>query len=399
MTKHCFTAAMFAIGCLCVGVPAANAQQAGDQVFDENADLPSANPDIEQQMKGKFPAMERGAPVPLGSIQKAWEKSPATAGIYKVKWSHDAVTKITLREAMTTTIRLPEWEKIDRVVLGDTRIFRAAQINDNTETVWAVNPGSDTSLTIIGESSNIYVFYLHSETWNSDNIPDLTVIIDAVQPAIAEPEDGIGTSGGGGPVSITGPNSGANIHLASLTGGKPGKPEWLKGIPYDPSRIRRDLALYGDSELAPDDVFRDNQFTYLCYGERWDDGDLMVATPSVVTNDTDRPVNFQIKNGCMIIEATGQLSLKHGNSVLCIKPDPEMQTPRLSAAAERVRRLKPSDPAPSAAHQPVATASPSSPLPPVGPIAVQELPGAAVNQQAPDWTPKPTTIPDKQSGR
>jgi ComB9 competence protein len=378
---------------LSIGIvsPLAQAQDAQNaQVFDENGDLPKANPDVERQVKGQYPTMQRdAAPVPIGAIQKAWDNAPPSAGIFKVKWAQEATTKIALREGMTTTIRLPLWETIDRVILGDTVIYHVKQLDDQTVTVWITNPGSDTSLTILGQSHNIYTFYLRSADFKAGFITDLLVLIDAAQPDGYSPDDG-GATGGNGPVSILGPESrGATMHLASANDGKAKKPEWLKDIPFDPARIRRDLALFGDQEMAPDDVFRDDQFTYLCYGERWNDGDFMVATPAVVTDGTDRPVNFRVKSGCMIIESTGQLSLKHGDSVLCVKPDPDRAAPRLSAAASRVRALKPSTSAPAAKGQPTTKVNvPSSPTPSAGPITTKPLPQQpAANEQTPPQIP------------
>ena len=155
----------------------------------------------------------------------------------------------------------------------------------------------------------------------------------------------------------------------------------------DPSRIRRDLALFGDAELAPDDVFRDDQFTYLCYGERWDDSDLMVAAPAIVTDRVDRQVNFRVKSGCLIIEAIGTVSLKHGNSVLCVKPDPDLAQPRQSAAAAKVRALQsaPATKAPADANSQPADSSP----PPAGAAqqSVEPLPAADASAAMPATTP------------
>ncbi|HVJ35205.1 MAG TPA: TrbG/VirB9 family P-type conjugative transfer protein [Terriglobia bacterium] len=391
--------AAFALMALVTLVTApAFAQQA--KVVDDEADLPAApagNPDVEKQFNGQYPTMDRQAPVPLGATQKAWDKAGPSAGIFKVKWQQETTTKIALRSAMTTTIRLPLWETIDRVILGDTTIYHVKQLDDQTVTLWISNPGSDTSLTILGQSHNIYSFYLRSSDVNAGFISDLLVLIDAQQPDGYSPDSDVESSGGNGPVSILGPEGhGPSLHLASYRDDKKKKPEWLKDVPFDPARIRRDLALFGDQELAPDDVFRDDQFTYLCYGERWNDGDFMVATPAVVTDGTDRPVNFRVKSGCMIIESTGQLSLKHGNEVLCVKPDPDRVAPRISAAAVRVRALKPA--APARKGQPAAkTNVPSSSAPSAGPITTQPLPPASGASTAPaDQTPANT---DKRSGK
>lgn len=387
MKFRTLTAAITAAAFALQAVPAV-AQDA--EVFDENAELPEANVDVEAQMNGQFPPMLRPDAVPLGAVQEQWTNAGADAGILRVEWDPYKSIKLKLREAMTTTIRLPEWEQIDRVVLGNTRVFKAEQLNENTVEVWATHPGADTSLKILGASQNIYVFYLRGETWNSKNIPDLTVMIEAPVPGAIGGDAPSSSPQQIGPVSIMKPRQQSepmpSVWLSSA-GGETKKPEWLKDVSFDPSRIRRDLALFGDAELAPDDVFRDDQFTYLCYGERWDDSDLMVAAPAIVTDRVDRQVNFRVKSGCLIIEAIGTVSLKHGNSVLCVKPDPDLAQPRQSAAAARVRALQsaPATKAPADANSQPADSS----SPPAGAAqqSVEPLPAADASAAMPATTP------------
>ena len=344
---------------LAISVSAAHAQDsqhgAPQAIFDENADLPAPNPDIEAQMKGQFPQMNRAVPPPpLGALQRVWDDANRQAGIVRFQYDPAQSFKVSTREGMTTTIRLPEWESIEAVILGDQRIYRYQQLNQNTVELWTTIPGSDTSLKILGESQNIYSFYVRSETFNSANVPDLTIYIDAPGPAISGPVAAPGSTPVGAPGAAVGPSSqlsapagaGApgvvNAAAVQLTSADNPSPDWLKGIGFDPSRIRRDRARYGDAELAPNDIFRDDQQTYLCYGENWDDAALMVSAPYEVVDGVDRQVNFRSAHNCMIINSTGPLTLKRGDKVLCIRPDPDLVKPRTSASAARVRPLLPS---------------------------------------------------------
>lgn len=291
----------------------ANAQdfEAGDPTFDQ---LPPPNEAVEDQLEGEFAPLDRPPAIPLGALQKAWDKAQPGAGVYRVRWNQNDTIRISVREAMTTTIRLPDWEVIDSTVLGDQKIFRSQQLNDNTLELWTTIPGSDTSLKILGESGNIYSFYIRAETWNSDNLPDLAVIVEASGPALI----------------AAAPTRGAQLatyplpNLVDTLGGgadsePPPAPDWLKRLGFDPTRIRRDLTLQGDEALAPYDVFRDDQFTFLCYGDNWEDSDLMVAAPYQVVDGVDRQVNFRVTHNCLIVETVGDLTLKHGDSVLCVR--------------------------------------------------------------------------------
>lgn len=365
-------------------------------VFDENADLPAPNAAIEDQMKGEFPAMDRTVPPPLGALQRAWDEADPDAGIVRFRWEPGHSVKISTREAMTTTIRLPEWEAIETVILGDQHIYRYQQLNDNTIEVWATIPGSDTSLKILGESQNIYSFYVRSETYNSINLPDLTVYIDATAPSISGPAGA--TSGPSsslmGPASqfmIGGGATPANFNGSAFTSANNPSPDWLRGIGFDPTRIKRDRAMFGDAELAPNDVFRDDQMTYLCYGEEWDDSALMVSAPYEVVDGVDRQVNFRVAHNCMIVESTGPLTLQRGDKVLCIRPDPDTMTPRRSAAAARVKPLLPQEQ--SAPASTSASPAPSAPVPtdgavpssaPVEPLAPAATPAAGTSPKSPE---------------
>lgn len=358
----------------------AQAAQA-QEVFDENAPLPDGNPQIEQQLQGDFPSMNRSVPPPLGALQHAWDNAGPEAGITRFQYEAGRSFKVTTREGMTTTIRLPEWESIEAVILGDQTIYRYQQLNDNTIEVWTTIPGSDTSLKILGDSQNIYSIYLRSETFNSNNVPDLTIYIDASSPSISVP--GAVNGGGatpGGPTQssfITGSGSGGS----ALTRADSPSPDWIKAIGYDPSRIRRDTAMFGDAELAPDDIFRDDQFTYMCFGEQWDDSALMVAAPYEVVDGVDRQVNFRVAHNCMIIETTGPLTLRRGEKVLCVRDDPTLVKPRRSAASARVQPLLPPQQAPKAPDvAPEAQPQNTAPqLAPVNPTSSTLPPDSEVN--------------------
>ncbi len=134
-----------------------------------------------KMVNGEYPPMKRDGAL-VGAIQRAWDNSPGSAGIFVVRYSADQVIKIRLREFMTSTIVLPEWETISTHVLGDAHGFKVVKTQPNILVASASITGADTSLTVVGDSGRVYSFYVRSEGYNSPNIPDLTVFVKADAP-------------------------------------------------------------------------------------------------------------------------------------------------------------------------------------------------------------------------
>ena len=131
--------------------------------------------------------------------------------------------------------------------------------------------GVDGNMIIFGRSGNRYVFYLRSETFNTDKItqsvvdvlvgPRWTPVADGGQMV-----DGSGASSmasmplmaGGSAVSrnVNGTASSAAVNFAN---------EWKNSVPMDPESLKFDLDMFlpnpDDVDIAPDNVWRDNIFT------------------------------------------------------------------------------------------------------------------------------------------
>ena len=144
-------------------------------------DAVSPNSNVEKMANGEYPAMKRDGAL-VGAIQRAWDSSPGTAGVFVARYAPDQVIKVRLREFMTTTIVLPEWETIATHVVGDSHGFKVTKTQPHILVASASITGADTSLTVVGDSGRVYSFYVRSEGYNSPNIPDLTVFVKADAP-------------------------------------------------------------------------------------------------------------------------------------------------------------------------------------------------------------------------
>jgi ComB9 competence protein len=298
-----------------------------------------ANESVESMAKGDYPEMKREGLV--GAIQRAWDGSPATAGVFVARYAADQVIKVRLREFMTTTIVLPEAEAIATVVLGDSHGFKAVKTQRNILIASASITGADTSLTVIGESGRIYAFYVRAEGYNSPNIPDLTVFVKAdMAPASAS---------GPGPSDQADANATKPIPARQAASTLPGLEarDFLSEIPFDPARLRFDFTMSGDKSIAPDRVYSDGIFTYFDYGRRWNESDL----PAVyrVVDGVDTPVNTRSKGSLLIAESAGAFTLRNGQRVVCVRPEGHVPDGSYLPAERRSN----APPAPTASDRPL----------------------------------------------
>lgn len=272
---------------------------------------------LESMVQGDYPSMKRESNV-VGAIQRAWDNAPGNAGVYVARYSPDQVFKIRVREFMTTTVILPEWESVTKYILGDGFGFKAEQTQPHIIVVRSALAGADTSLTVIGESGRVYPFYIRAEGYNSENVPDVAVYVKAERPenprkadlaADTSVEGGARKSGDEAPPKS--PGQARN---------QPGleSPDWLRAIPFDPSKLRFDFTMSGDKSIAPTRVFSDGLFTYFDYSHEWDTSDLPVVYR--VVDGVDTPVNTRSNGTMLIAEAAGAFTLRNGQRVVCVRP-------------------------------------------------------------------------------
>ncbi len=316
--------------------------------------------DAMAQTAGSFDTMNLSYISSLGMQQKAWNDPMQHMGEGQIKpgysryiWSPDVVLPVRLREGMMTLINLPTWELIEKVHIGSPESFGGEIAAPNSLLLYA-DPtylGVDSNLIIFGRSGNRYVFYLRSETYNTDRITN------AVVDVIVGPKYTPASSGGSSNVP-----SGASVNMGSTvrgtTAGAPGwssasgsltpggaqspnpglntagnaPKNWLETIPVDPEKFRFDIDVFipnpSDIELAPERVWRDDIFTYIDFGNK---ALTMTQRPIVnlIVQDSEVPVGSRTRgphSRLLVVEGVGDMVLRNGQRIVCLKMrrDPAM---------------------------------------------------------------------------
>ena len=316
------------------GLPTdAESERLSDAIAQTNGDFESVNPNYLNS---------------LGMQQKAWNDPMAhlgegqtKPGYSKYTWTPDVILPVRLREGMMTLINLPTWELIEKVHIGSPESFGGEIAAPNSLLLYA-DPsfiGVDSNMIVFGRSGNRYVFYLRSETYNTEKITQSVVDI-VVGPRYTPSENGgrLGVSNGitnpaadrgslsgrGVPGWATGRSGGQNPQFGINTAST-GPKNWLHTIPVDPESLRFDIDIYipnpSDVDIAPDNVWRDNIFTYIDLGPK-----ALTMTQRPVVNllvqDTEVPVGFRTSgpnSRLIVVEAIGDLVLRNGKKLICLK--------------------------------------------------------------------------------
>ena len=270
----------------------------------------------------------------LGMMQSAWKdplqhmgEGQTKPGYTKYYWTPELVLPVRLREGMYTLINFPEWEVIENVYLGDAQSFNAEIQGPSSLMVYPEASqfvGVDTNMIVFGRSGNKYVFYVQSETVNTDRITNAIIDIEVVKNKNAN--GGRGGNGIGGSGYLEG-GSGASdgSSVASTYTRNLQKEDWIENIPIDPTKFRFDIEVYvpnpDDIIIAPERVWRDNIFTYIDLGEKA----LTAVQRPIVTLIVERsetPVGFRAagpNNRLIIVEGMGDMVLRSGKRMVCLK--------------------------------------------------------------------------------
>lgn len=300
------------------------------------------------QSNGDFEAVNPNYLHSLGMQQKAWNdpmshlgEGQSKPGYSKYTWTPDVILPIRLREGMMTLINLPTWELIEKVHIGSPESFGGEIAAPNSLLLYA-DPsyiGVDSNMIIFGRSGNRYVFYLRSETYNTAKITQSVVDIvvgprytPAENGGRLSPSNGISNtaagrgslSGQGTPGWAIGRGGGQNPQIG-LNTASTGPNNWLQTIPVDPEALRFDIDIYipnpSDVDIAPDNVWRDNIFTYIDLGPK---ALTMTQRPIVnlLVQETEVPVGFRTSgpnSRLIVVEAIGDLVLRNGKKLICLK--------------------------------------------------------------------------------
>lgn len=303
------------------------------------------------QTTGEFDQVNLGYIHSLGMQQKAWNdplshmgEGQLKPGYSRYNWSPDVILPIRLREGMMTLINLPAWELIEKVHIGSPESFGGEVAAPNSLLLYA-DPayiGVDCNMIVFGRSGNRYVFYLRSETYNTDKITQSVVDV-LVGPrytpvseggklgnfngatATAAATSGYGSSAPGWSTRGNLTPGGAQNPQIGLNTASTGPKNWLGSIPVDPEQFRFDIEMYlpnpDDVDIAPDNVWRDNIFTYIDLGPK---ALTMTQRPVVnlIVQDSEVPVGFRTRgpnSRLIVVEAVGDLVLRNGKKIICLK--------------------------------------------------------------------------------
>ncbi len=291
--------------------------------------------DAINQSAGAFDQVDLGYVHSLGMQQKAWNnpmehlgEGQTKPGYTKYNWTPDTVLPVRLREGMMTLINLPPWELIEKVHIGSPESFGGEIASANSLLLYA-DPnyiGVDSNMIIFGRSGNRYVFYLRSEGFNTDKITQS--VVDVLVGPRWTPATSGGQMGQSNGVSASAAAPLRNALPASQSSVKSMgglDQDWLKTVPMDPEQIRFDLDMFipnpNDVDIAPDNIWRDNIFTYIDLGPK---ALTMTQRPvvSLLLQDSEVPVGYRTRgpnSRLIVVEAIGDLVLRNGNKLICIK--------------------------------------------------------------------------------
>ena len=283
----------------------------------------------ENQNEGWYGPMRRART--SGQVQDVWSTAAEGDAAFVYDWCPDCTYKVRVREYMVSLIEFPRGEVIEAVDLGDDSGFAIRQRGPNRLAVRPVSHGYDTSMLVYGASGRVYPVYLRAEGFNSSNVPDLVVRIVGPVPSAGGPvlagytwgsergEGGGGVRGREDVAPLAVPPLSDRV-LSDLTPPASASGDFVQEAPFDPDALRGwgDYRLWGDTSLRPETVFRDDRFTYIRFGDRWNDVEL--PTAYVVVDGIDELVNTRVQGTTFIIESTNRLiTLKSGNTYLCIE--------------------------------------------------------------------------------
>ena len=278
------------------------------------------NAEIEQQKDGKFPRLERQHT--LGAIQRAWDKAPSQAGIYTVTYSQEQLIRLRLREFMTTTVVLPSWEGIEEILVGDASTFEAVQKGNHILLLRCREfVGADSNISVIGKSGLVYTFYVRSEGYNSENLPDLRVHVHVpgdIPMSFSLESENREKEKGSVSTMARNPARSSEERMKETASNL----EYPSTLSPKLSRLNFKWSMAGDSDIAPRQVFSDGIRTWFNFdngtGKLLEQQDLPVIAR--VIDGVDTPINTRIEGSLVIAETEGVFTLRSGEKAVCVYP-------------------------------------------------------------------------------
>ena len=293
----------------------------------------------------------------LGLTQKAWEdpekhmgRGQTAPGYRRLEWAANRILPVNTREGLITTIAWPASENVVQVIVSDPASFEAAPSPDkHAIAVKPIYPGVDGNLVVYGSSGKIYNVYLKSTSYNDPTLSDMRVSVDVPSEGAESGDAGGGTGAGGaggrGGSSTAGVRSddpSDALTRPRARGGAIGR-DFAATAATGPGRLRTDLEIMvsdpADSIIAPVAAWRDDKFTYLDYGPRAASMNVWPVA-SLVVDQVESPVGTRVagpNRSVLVVEALGDVVLRNGTHVVCVKLDVVNHDNRKPAADEVYR--------------------------------------------------------------
>ncbi|KAB1437303.1 TrbG/VirB9 family P-type conjugative transfer protein [Pseudodesulfovibrio senegalensis] len=260
------------------------------------------------------PMMEN---INLQAVQKAFDDSNSTANIKEYSHYYKNTYKIRLRQYMTTTIILPQNENVEALVLGDEMNFSVKALRFRPKTpankleIFGKRAGADTNLTVMGESGNIYSFYLRIDDPTSPYLPDLIVYLKDNRIKFFRSR-------------LLANNSQSDSDLDFRPKDQDEKaPDYLvETSPVPPSEWNFDYQIDAHGHgFAPRQIFDDGKWTYFRFGANGN-MDTVKTLPIIyaVRDGVDVPINQQRKGEFVVVKTTSNSwTLWAGDKYICAR--------------------------------------------------------------------------------
>jgi len=256
--------------------------------------------------------------IDLNAIQKSFLED-SSSSILNIKYEQNKTYRVQTRLLMNTMIILNEDKIAGNPYFGNsgftiTKLGVGKYDFSNIVLIQPKHSGIDTNLTILGESGNVYSFYLYSTDHTSKSIPNTVVFvseekneIDKINVVNLEKEQFI--------------NSKSNPTQEQPTINDPDYfylGEGKNRIKVYKSQIINDFVQSGDEELKAKEIFRDNKFVYFKYDKDYS----LSSFPALfrVIDGFDSPINFRVVGDYLVAETiANKFTLKIENKHVCVR--------------------------------------------------------------------------------
>lgn len=292
----------------------------------------------------------------LDAVQKKfWSPSRKPSdNTLNIKFVAGETHKIRTRANMTTTIIL-DGDKIASVIIGDSIGFEMKELGTNKydlSNILTIKPkliGIDTNLTIIGESGNIYSFYVFSTDHKNRRNPAFLVFVSEIrkinkikvenleEKAKKEQEKAfkklIGNDSNANPNDSIEEETDKEIIIGDKINKITIKKNEIKRVYMQFPKTKWGVESKASVKLKAKDIFHDKKWTYFKF-----DRELATSKfPAIfrVIDGYDNPMNSRIVGNYLIVETIAdKWTMRIGDEWVCVRTKESIK----DAAQERKER-------------------------------------------------------------